>query len=327
VQANFYIDDAIDFNVGLRYVKTNQTSSGNTVANIFAPTELITPISEKSHYSELLPSANLKYELEDDLILRAAYSRTLTRANLPDLAPSESVRGISDVDGGTGSKGNPQLLPFIADNIDLGIEWYFEEEGILSATIFYKDIDGLIDTKTFVDERQFPRQADGVIVTGDILFTQPENGISAAIEGFEFGFQKALPANFGLLFNYTFASSSADFGSADDVRSSGLPGLSRNSYNASVYYDDGKLDARISYAWRERYLAQFSDDFGVPRFVDDFGQLDLSANYSVNEHLQIQMQVLNVTNEQRINQATSQYLPYGVSELDRRVLFGARYSF
>ena len=84
---------------------------------------------------------------------------------------------------------------------------------------------------------------------------------------------------------------------------------------------------RLSYAWRERYLAQFSDDFGVPRFIDDFGQLDLSANYRVNDDLQFQMQILNLTNEQMINQATSRYLPYGVSELDRRILFGVRYSF
>ncbi len=192
---------------------------------------------------------------------------------------------------------------------------------------FYKDISGLIDTATFVESRVFPRQADGVLVTGDILFTQPENGISASIEGFELGYQKPLPANFGLLLNYTYADSEADFGGAGDVRSSGLPGLSRTSYNASLYYDDGTLDARISYAWRENYLAQFSDDFGVPRFIDDYGQLDLSANYRFSDNLLVQMQVLNLSEEQTINQATARLQPYGVSELDRRVLFGVRYAF
>jgi outer membrane receptor protein involved in Fe transport len=74
-------------------------------------------------------------------------------------------------------------------------------------------------------------------------------------------------------------------------------------------------------------LAAFTDDFGVPRFTDDFGQLDFSANYAVSDAIQLQLQVLNITNEQVINQSTAQYVPYGVNDLDRRVLFGARYSF
>ncbi len=325
-QANFEMGPA-QFDAGLRLVRTDQTSSGNTVENIFQPTERITPVSIDSHYTEYLPSASLRYELSDNLIVRAAYSTTLTRPNLPDLAPSESIRGISEVDGGTGSRGNPELKPFTANNFDVGVEWYFEDEAILSLNYFYKDISGLIDTTTFIESRVFPRQADGVLVEGDILFTQPENGVSANIEGFELGFQKPLAANFGMLVNFTYADSAADFGGDGDVRSSGLPGLSRTSYNASLYYDDGRFDARVSYAWRENYLAQFSDDFGVPRFVDDFGQLDLSANFRISDNLIAQLQVLNLTNEQSINQSTDRFLPYGVSELDRRALFGIRYSY
>lgn len=327
VQANYEIG-AAQFNLGLRYVSTDQTSSGNTVANIFQPTERITPVSFDNDYSELLPSASLRYELKEDLILRAAYSATLTRADLPALAPSESIRGISEVDGGTGSRGNPDLDPFTADNFDLGLEWYFEDEAILSANLFYKDIDGLIDTRTFTEARLFPRQADGALVTGDILFTEPSNGASAEIKGIEVGFQKPFLDHYGVLLNYTYTDSEADFGTSGvDVRNSGLPGLSGNSYNASVYYDNGKLDARLSYAWRENYLAQFSDDFGVPRFIDDYGQLDLSANYRVSDNLTVQFQALNLTQEQQVNQATAQLLPYGVSELDRRVLFGVRYTY
>lgn len=326
IQANFEIG-AASFNTGLRLVRTNQTSNGYTVENIFQPTERITPISIKNDYTDYLPSANLRYELGDDLVLRAAYSKTLTRPNLQDLAPSETIAGISEVDGGTGTRGNPNLKPLTADNFDIGFEWYFDDEAVISANWFYKDIDDLIDTTTFVESRMFPRQADGELVTGDILFTQPANGVSASIEGLEIAAQMPLPANLGVLFNYTYADSSADFGREGDVRRTGLPGLSRNSYNASVYYDDGRLDARLSYAWRERYLAQFADDFGVPRFVDDFGQLDLSANYGISDALLVQFQVLNITEEQSVNQATSLYLPYGVTELDRRMFVGLRYSF
>lgn len=333
IQANFEIGDAV-FNAGLRLINTQQISNGNRVANRFQPTEKITPVSFTETYTKYLPSFNLRYEINDDLLLRAAYSQTLTRPNLSSLAPSETVNGI-DEGGGTGSTGNPALQPFTADNFDLGLEWYFAEEALLAANLFFKDIGGLIDTTSFTEVRSFPRQADGEIVQGPIVFTSFRNGVSAEIKGLELAYQQpfsmltdnSLLQDFGVLVNFTFSDSAADFGTTGDVRSSGLPGLSRRSLNASVYYDNGKLDARLSYAWRERYLAQFSDDFGVPRFVNDFGQLDLSANYRVQDNLQLQMQILNLTNEQFVNQATGRYLPYGVSDLDRRVMFGVRYSF
>lgn len=325
VQANFEFDDVF-FNVGLRLVNTTQTSNGNTVANRFQPTEQITPVSVSSTYTEYLPSFNLKYNVTDEVVLRTAYTKSLTRPNLSSLAPSETVNGI-DEGGGTGSTGNPNLEPFTADNFDLALEWYFAEEAYLSANIFFKDIGGLIDTTAFTETRSFPRQADGVIVQGPIVFTSFENGVSAEIKGLELAYQQPFGENFGAIFNFTYADSSADFGAEDDVRSTGLPGLSSSSYNATLYYDNGTLDARLSYAWRERYLADFTDDFGVPRFTDDFGQLDFSANYAVTEKLQLQMQFLNITGEQVVNQSTARFLPYGVNDLDRRVLFGARYTY
>lgn len=331
VQANFDLERAT-LDVGLRLVHTDQTSNGNTVANIFQSTEQITPISVSKSYTEYLPSANLRYDLTDELVFRAAYNKTLTRPSLDQLAPSETVAGI-DEGGGTGTRGNPELDPFTADNFDIGLEWYFAEEGLLAATIFYKDIDGFIDTETFTEDRTFPRQADGVLVTGPILFTQPVNGVAAEITGLEiaaqarFTFLPGALANFGGIVNYTFTDSSADFAAEDDVRSQGLPGLSENSFNAVLYYDDGRLDARLAYAWRDRYLAQFADDFGVPRFTDAFGQLDLSASYRITDRLIVQLQALNLTREQFVNQSTDRFLPYGVAELDRRFLFGLRYTF
>jgi len=320
--------DRLDFNAGLRYVRTEQTSSGFTVANLFLPTQSITPISQSKTYTAFLPSATLRYELRDDMLLRAAYSRTLTRPNLADLAPSETVAGI-DQSGGRGSRGNPDLEPFLADNIDFGLEWYFAEEGLIAANLFYKDISNFIDTTTFTELRTFPRQADGVLVTGPIIFTQPVNGVRAEIKGFELLAQARLTflpegplQNLGVILNYTFNDSSADFNVAGDVRSQGLPGLSRHSYNAVLYYDDGRFDARLAYAWRNRYLAQFSDDFGVPRFTDDFGQLDFSTSYDLTDNVTVQAQALNITNEQAINLSSGLYLPYGVAELDRRVLVG-----
>lgn len=332
VQASFEIGQA-KFDVGVRSVHTKQVSSGYSVANANLATQTITPLSVSSTYDYYLPSANLRYQICDDMILRAAYSRTLTRPDLNQIAPSETVNGV-DEGGGTGSKGNPYLEPYTADNYDLGLEWYFSKEGLIGATAFHKSLHGYIDTISYTETRSYPRQSDGVIVSGPIVFTQPVNGESAEISGFEFYTQSRFtffPAkwlqNFGGILNYTYSESSAHFAQGNDVRNNGLPGLSKNSYNASLYYDDGQFSARLSYAWRSRYLANTSDDFGVARFRDAYGQFDLSANYNFFKTLSTQLQVLNITNEQFTDQSTANYYPYGVTDLDRRVLLGVRYAF
>ncbi|MEX0299907.1 MAG: TonB-dependent receptor, partial [Kordiimonas sp.] len=167
-----------------------------------------------------------------------------------------------------------------------------------------------------------------------IVFTTPTNGLSAEIKGLEVQAQSRLTflpegwmQNFGAQANYTYASSSADFGAEGDVRSSGLPGLSKHSVNASLYYDDQRFSARLAYAWRSEYLHAFSGAWGVPRFQNAYGQLDLSATYEVFENLHLQLQVLNLTNNTVSFTSDAIKWHNNVTQLDRRILFGARYSF
>lgn len=327
--------DIVSINLGLRYVTTDQTSEGFQVTNQNLPTEVILPVTLGSGYDEFLPSFSVRYEPIEDVVLRAAYSSTITRANLPDLAPSETIFAPTSV--GQGNRGNPELLPFTSDNIDLGAEWYFEPEGFIAVNFFYKDITNLIGDEITTETQTFVTQLGDTITDGEIIFTTPVNAAAASVLGFEFSVQKPFTflsgeflQDFGALFNYTYTDSSADFGNEGDIRNDGLPGLSENSFNASVYYDNGSLDARLSYAWRDQFLAAFSDDFGLPRFTDSFGQLDFRANYAVTDNIQLQLQALNITGENIVSQAFVEdvgFLPYGNLDITRRVIFGARYSF
>ncbi|HZX29300.1 MAG TPA: TonB-dependent receptor, partial [Telluria sp.] len=176
---------AAAFDAGLRYVRTRQTSSGYTVANANLATQVITPVSISSTYAMTLPSANLRYQATPQTLLRAAASQTVTRPDLGQLAPAETVNGI-DQSGGRGTRGNPLLQPYKSNNLDLGVEWYPAKAAMIGAAVFHKDVGGFIDTATFTEVRSFPRQADGVIVSGPITFTQPVNGVSAKISGAEF---------------------------------------------------------------------------------------------------------------------------------------------
>lgn len=325
-EITFEINDML-FNAGLRYIDTEQTSSGFQVANNFS-----TPIEVTNSYNEVLPSLSLRYEARPDLILRAAYSKSLTRPTLNDLRVSESFGGI-DASGGSGTRGNPELDPFTSDNLDFGVEWYFAPEGLIAANAFYKSVDGLIVSSTVTEDRQYLSQVTGELITGPIVFSLPSNGAPAEITGLEFIAQSRfdfLPgalSNFGGIFNYTYADSDAAFEEGDTSGEiAAIPGLSKNSFNAILYYDDGRLDARLSYAYRDRFVRTTAGSFGVPEFQNDYGQLDLSANYSVTDQLTLQFQALNLT-EERLEVESVRSIPNDTAQLDRRIFIGARYTF
>jgi len=319
--------DDLLLNAGLRFIDTEQTSSGFQVANDFS-----TAIEVSNSYTELLPSMSLRYEAKPDLLIRAAYSKSLTRPTLFDLRVAESFGGI-DESGGSGSRGNPELEPFTSDNFDIGAEWYFAPEGLVALNAFYKSVDGLIVSTSTVEDRQFLSQVTGELVTGPITFSLPSNGEAAEITGLEFILQSRfdfLPgvwSNLGGIFNYTYADSDAAF--EEGVVSSevaAIPGISENSYNAVLYYDDGRLDARLSYAYRDRFVESTAGSFGVPVFQNDRGQLDFSANYGVTDNFTLQFQALNLT-EERIETQSVRGLPHDTGQLDRRIFFGGRYTF
>lgn len=330
-QANIEISDELFISTGLRYVQTDQTIHTQQNDTGGRAVEDFTSITLKSDYKEVLPNINVRYNLTDEIVLRGAYFKSLTRPNLGQLAGAEAYSGV-DSGGGTGSRGNPDLVPLTADNYDLGFEWYFTDEAIVSVNLFYKDLDGFIDSTSSTEIRSFPRQSDAVIVEGPIIFTQPTNGVAATINGLEIAYQSRLGIisesleDFGVLVNYTSISSGAQYSDAGDVRNSGLPGLSESSYNFALLYDVENFDARLSYTWRDEYLSIFAGTAGVPEWQDEFGQLDFSANYSVTDKLQLQLQASNLLGEQQITKSLNN-TPYALRELDTRISFGLRYSF
>jgi len=322
--------DPLTLVFGVRYARTEQTTTGSSAENSDFDDQIIIPVNVAKTYNSYLPSASLRYDLSEQVVYRASYARSLTRPNTLSLSPGEI---LTPQVARSGRRGNPYLEPYYANNFDIGAEWYFSDEGLLALNVFYKRIGNFIENRSFEEERTYPLAEGGGIETEILTISEPVNGYSTSIKGLEFSAQSrfyGLPGkwgNFGGIINYTHTDSSADFGLENDVRSQGLPGLSKNSINATLYYDDGRFDARLAYAWRDRYLAQFVDLGGVPRFTKAYGQLDLSLSYRINQHISAQVQVLNLTEEQRIDQSSARYLPYAVSEIDRRFMVGLRMAF
>lgn len=100
-------------------------------------------------YDNLLPNLDIKVNLTEDMIVRASFSTTMTRPNYADIQGGQTIDQLLRIDGGTGSRGNPDLDPFESDNIDLSFEWYYGDASYFSIGYFHKDVTNFIGFADF----------------------------------------------------------------------------------------------------------------------------------------------------------------------------------
>jgi iron complex outermembrane receptor protein len=320
-------------NAGVRFEKTNFTSQGasqtvlsavpnGTGQNIIVLSDVV-PVSLSGDYTDILPSLNVRLNLTDDLILRTGASRVISRPTLTDLSPAQSI--TSNPGNERIARGNPDLLPFRASQIEAGLEWYYDDLSLLSGTFFYKSID------SFITRGVSRQQVDQV----SFIIDEPVNGEGASVNGLELSYQtvfKNLPApfdGFGTQISYTYTDSDAEY------RNEAMPvavhytlaGLSHNSYTVVGFYEKGPLQARLSYTWRDEYLVSPQTQTGVPEFADTYDQLDAGVQFSVTPNVILTADAINLTDSYEFHYAnviqnTQQYRTVG-----RRFSVGVRMKF
>ena len=312
-------------NVGGRLLNTDQTSNG---FNLVAGSPVA--VSLDNDYTEFLPSANVVLEPAENVLVRLAASRSLTRATLTQLQPGGSVAPT----GRTARLGNPELDPFTATQFDGSLEYYFAPESLVAFTYFYKDVDGfianvtvdrMINAGTLIDD-------DGNDVSNEIFaVSQPVNGDAASVKGFEISFQAPfafLPAPFdgmGIFANYTYVDSEFEINFEGETVATRLPGQSKSSYNVVGYFEKGRVSTRLAYSWRDEYLDQFRPrDTERSNFIDEFGQLDLNIQYAITETITLTLDALNLLEEEQFRYGETRDRNIRFSETGRFFLLGIR---
>lgn len=345
LMADFGIDQArIDGNVGVRVVRTENSASGylifpNVTYAPFLGAGESEPVAAENSYTDVLPSLNVRWELNDDLILRFAASKAIARPDFGDMQafmileanPRDGVNPpedgsqlpVGDLNLTGSTYDNPYLEPMKANQYDLSLEWYFDPDrgGMAWVNLFHKDIKDYFRRQSGLES--FPG-ADGNMY--DYLITRPVNIGTARITGAELGWNQFftfLPAPFdglGMSANYTYIDSSTRVPNDPDVIPTDtdgslmgdLPadGLSEHSYNLAVFYEKGPWQLRFAYNWRSEYLLAVGPngynggDGGIawklPVYSDDYGQLDGSIFYRISDKVQIGLEMNNLNNaEQR----------------------------
>ncbi|WP_159820938.1 TonB-dependent receptor [Colwellia sp. 20A7] len=328
-------------NVGLRYVTTDTTSySANEVfigmrllpgQGAYAKESESGQISVgKGSYSQLLPSLNVKYDITEDIVTRFAYSKTLTRPSLSQLILGETISAVGtdsavagQVDWDLKATGqNPDLKPYISDNIDVAIEWYYAPESYIGATYFSKDLSDWIVTET-VDEERYDSIQE---VNLTFQRTAPRNVESAEVSGIELAMLHNFESGFGIQLNYTMIDTTAASSAGSDSRVS-MTGLSDSSYNVIGFYENGAFQARVAYNWREGYTTCTSCSWGDPELIDDYGQVDASASYDVTETVSIFADVTNLLDEDPYKYAKYKNRTESITDTGVRYSVGVRASF
>jgi TonB-dependent receptor len=279
---------ALDATGGLRVESTQGTYRANIQD---ADTGAITPNTAKRNYTNLFPDLNLKYAVNDDFLIRAAYSTAIARPGFNQITAAKSVDVINDVV----SEGNSNLKPTTANSFDLSAEYYLPEGGIASVGLFYKEFSNYIIPTVQHDVTDYPDpRLTGVPVEIDSF----QNIGSARAEGIELSYRQKfefLPEPFyGLGFdgNMTFVGSSGEIRLGEKHT---LPQTSPINYNAGVFYDQGPFNLRIAASYVSRNLwsvgdADATDQYSQSRFRVDFG-----GSYAISDSISYYLDVKNIT--------------------------------
>ncbi|NIB44199.1 TonB-dependent receptor [Pseudomaricurvus alkylphenolicus] len=299
------VDLPWQLNLGVRYSQTDSTLGGFTtelsdlqpIPN--DPSDLNevynsdgTDVNANNEYTNILPSANLRLDLNDDMLVRLGFSKTLTRPTMDDLVPATTIT-VSRPDTLQAVGGNPDLKPFLSTNLDLSFEWYYDAGSYFSAAVFTKDVEDFITGQVATETYNLESGAY------EFSVLRPRNGEEATIDGLELAWTHIWENGFGIQANATFVDSDAELDPNDINESFGLEGLG-DSHNIVLFYERGPLQARIAYNNRGDFLQNVVNPRGgtEPLYTEEYAQWDISASYDVTDKITVFFEGVNITEEE-----------------------------
>ncbi|MBB4101135.1 TonB-dependent receptor [Sphingomonas kyeonggiensis] len=292
---DFKVEGALDLagNIGVRYLHRDMTSIGNLIG----ATGGVTPTTFERTDDEWLPSATVKMNVAEGLILRLGAAKVVAFPNTADLNNGVTlnntavfVNGVQTTPG-TGSGGAPNLNPFKANQFDASLEYYFGRQALFSVGLFYKDV------STFIVAKQSAETFNNV----NYLINRKINGDGAKVKGIEallqlpFYFLPGALDGFGIVATYSYIDSTTPIRDAVG-RVLAFPGLSKNNANLVGYYEKGPISFRVAYNWRDDYLVGLSGaNTGI--YNDAYTDLSTTFRYDISKNFSLNLEANNLLNQ------------------------------
>ncbi len=326
-------------NIGVQMVHTDQSSNGTDPAHA-------TPVTGGSTYDDMLPSLNLSFSGEDQVV-RVALAKQIARARMDDLRASQEVNiATSGQYAGkwVGGGGNPDLQPWEAKALDISYEYYFGDKGYISVATFYKDLTTYIyngETSYDFDGIDTSSYDPAIIPTSTVgVLSGPINGEGGTLKGWEAAVSVPFELisdslnGFGIQASYTNIDTAINPNGPDGAEEP-LPGMSDIVSNITFYYEHEGFSARVSQRHRTDFLGEVQG-FGGDRskvYVKGESVVDMQIGYSFSEAsgldgLSILLQANNLTDEAyRQYFADKEDLPQFYAKYGKTYLLGASYKF
>ncbi|WP_375403040.1 TonB-dependent receptor [uncultured Sphingomonas sp.] len=287
-----YTIDTLTLLAGLRYERTDVSSQA-----FRALRGVLSQVGNDGGYDNWLPGAHLRWNAMEDVVVRAAYTNTIGRPDYASLVASENL----SFDGSqpTLSRGNPGLRPRQSEGFDASLE-YYPRGGVVSIALFSKDIEDEIFTLTGTETLDVGRGAEAVIVT------TPRNAETATIRGVELNLQQALtflPQPFdglGVFANATFLDTRFTFRTAVGPRVTGLFLQPDATANATVYYQRGRFEGRVSWNYIGGFLETINDTIpNADQYWKERSTFDANISYRITPRLTIYAEGQNLSDAGR----------------------------
>ncbi len=347
-----------DFNVGgmklvadlgLRYESTTETVAGLAAplkgliwGGAGDPTEYSFELGPSTwtqttfSYDYFLPSLDLNlWVVPEELKVRFDASRTEDAPPNDQLIPNTTYGGRVNALTATGN--NPDLLPYVSDNFDLGAEWYYGANEYVSVDAFVKRVTNFptstiqdITVPGVIDPAPCTNPANGLPLSNTCnkpaVFAESTytNAASATVHGVEVIWQQMLPYGFGYQVNGTYAHSNANFDPYSLTSNQfALPGVG-NSANFIGFYQAHGLQARVTVGWQGTQLLTLGQEqtggaFGnEPVYLASFTEVDYSMQYDFTKHIAGYFEAFNLTDSVyhsygRFSNQTLNLIDYGRS--------------
>lgn len=309
--------------IGGRVESTNFRGEASTFD---VGTNIATPAFARRKYTNFFPNVTARFDLSEGLVARAAITGGVSRPNFRDVVPREQLADEAQGTIVNIARGNPDLKATTSTNFDASLEYYFQKLGLVSAGVFYKDLNdyefGIIRIEQESPTRQLRISERGNADSGRII------GFELATQAtFEFlpGFLK----NFGVFANYTYSDAKitlpGDVPNRDgSVR---LPNQSKHVYNAALFYEVKGFNARLAYTGRSDYVDEFVDDPRLDLFWEGRDQLDATMSFDVTKNINVYFEAKNLSNTRGIRYSGIRQRGTEVEQFGRLFFLGARANF
>lgn len=293
----------LDLMLGLRMEHTALNYRGlNWVVDEDENESLESTGNRKNSYTNWLPSVLLKYDVNDDLKLRASFTETLSRPKYSALIPSVNYNRADE----EATIGNPNLKPTTSYNFDLSAEYYFKSVGLVSVGFFYKSINNVIVDEVWKGmDSQLP-----ITGTYDYEISKPINAYDADLFGVEvayqrdFGFITPALKCLGFYGNYTYTANKTknhhfEHRVLEDGEDIDMIGSPEHTANASLFFEKWGFNLRLSYNFASAFVDEMGEVAQLDRYYDKVNYLDLNASYTFGKRFKttIYADVTNLLNQ------------------------------